>query len=122
MNWTEDFSRDAALLFQCDMTVNEFVKFVDDMGWMAFVDSSQLISVFLGPVLWSLSWLSIVLNILVVFPDLLLTFSSTSIFTSSISLTLVMQALLLLCQWDLLQGKSQRLLASLFFYPCHAIL
>ena len=106
MNWTEDISRDAALLFQCDMTVNEFVKFVEDMGWMAFVDSSQLMSVFLGPVLWSLSWLSIVLNILVVFPDLLLTFSSTSIFTSSISLTLVMQAMLLLCQWDLLQGKS----------------
>ena len=105
MNFSTELSGDMAIVLGCDLSLEDFFEHMDEMGWTSLLESGHLTGVFLGPVLWSLCWLGIALNILVIFPDLFLTFSSTSIFTSAISLTLVMQALLLLCRRDLHTGN-----------------
>ena len=117
MNWTwdeyeDDYNISNADLFGCDFDKEQFVDYVNQIGLTRLLETSHVRGVLYGPTLWSLCWLGIVFNILVIFPNSFLAFSAASIYTSSISLILIMQALLLLCQWDFQQGIPESFLGS----------
>ena len=104
MNWTLEVPDD--FQFPCDLSMDQFLDYVKDMGWMFMVKSGNLMAIFYGPVLWTICWVGIALNVFLIFPNLVFNFSSTSIFTSGISLALVAHSFLLLFKSDILQGKS----------------
>ena len=108
MNVDDDFNIsdiDYALFLGCDFNKEQILNHAERSVLKSVLETSHIISILYGPILWCISWLGIVFNIIIIFPDLIMTFSTASIFTSSISLILIMQALLLLCRKDLFQGN-----------------
>ena len=113
--YEDDYNISNADLFGCDFDKEQFIDYVNQIGLTRLLETSHVRGVLYGPTLWSFCWLGIAFNILVIFPNAFLAFSAASIYTSSISLILIIQALLLLCQWDFQQGMPEPF-DALFIY------
>ena len=91
--------------FRCSMTYDEFIVWTQGNGWMGFLEGLSVTKIVTLPVLWTICCIGILSNIIVIFPDLFLAFSSTSIFVSSISFALIIRSVAFLFLWDVRQGK-----------------
>ena len=91
--------------WDCYLTLDEFFEYFEHQGITNVLKLSNFISILHGPVLWTICFLGLVLNVIVIIPDLIVTFSVTSIFTSSASIILTFKSLILLFQWDFYQGR-----------------
>ena len=92
-------------MLECRMNADEFFVYMELIGVKGVLQFHELISTLYGPILWTICGLGIILNLCVIFPQFISTISVTSIFTGSISITLILKSIMLVFEWDLYQGK-----------------
>ena len=89
----------------CYMSHNEIQSYMRKMGWIDLKEDMPTLNIVLGPVLWTVSIIGMVLNVIIILPDLFFSFTTSSVLTISIGLILLMRSICTLLLHDITNGN-----------------
>ena len=89
----------------CSISLEQFRDFIEKKGWNEFIDVLTVHVILLGPVLWSISIIGMILNVFVVMIGLATINSPSSLFFGSISFFHALKCATMLLKLDMEIGK-----------------